>query len=192
MPENGDVPATITQPAGPQPMEDHTAETQARDRDAVELAENDVKVAYEQIRSGGKTALAKLTPLGLLGTAATFSLPYLPPPHLIGTCLAVLFAALYVVCFVLAVRTIRSNIPQRSKITADTTGWLIGVALTADELVQHYRDRANTRLEVAATEVSILAPLGYRRHRRNAYLGDLLIADLIVGLAALAALRLGI
>jgi hypothetical protein len=186
-------PPAVTPSATAELLADLSAEMQVREyRDAVEMAENDVKVAYEQIRSAGKTALAKLTPLGLLGAAATFSLPYLPPAHLIGACLAVLFAALFAVCFMIAVRTIRSNIPPRSEITEDNTGWLIGVVLSPAELVQHYRDLVNRRLEVAAAELAILAPLGHRKHRRNGLLGDLVIADLIGGLLALAALRLGI
>ncbi|MFI5591241.1 hypothetical protein ACIA5G_39745 [Amycolatopsis sp. NPDC051758] len=185
-------PSAVT-PSATDLLANLSAEMQIREyRDAVVIAENDVKVAYEQIRSAGKTALAKLTALGFLGTAAAFSLPYLPPAHLIGASLAVLFAALFAVCFVIAVRTIRSNIPPRGEITEANTGWLIGVVLTPAELVQHFRDRANSRLEVAAAELAILAPLGHHKHRRNGLLGDLLIADLITGLLAFAFLRLGI
>jgi len=194
--QNGDPPAAFTQTVDPQVVADLSAEMQARKyreyREAVELAEKDVDIAYEQIRAAGKTAVALLTALGLLGTSAAFLIPYLRPAHLVGGTLAGLFVVLFATCFVEAVWTIRSNIPPRRKITRENTSWLIGVVVEPGELEQIYRERANARLKIATIELATLSPRGHTRHSRNGRLGKLLIAVLLIGVAAFLALRFGI
>ncbi len=156
------------------------------------IAERDADRAYDQTFHAGKVAAGLVTALGLVGGGVALFIALIRTPHVLGWFLGGLFLLLFAATFVSGVLTIRSRMPPRCKIAEDHTGWLATLAVAPDQLAQHYLDRASRRLTVTAAEARRLASIAHAKHRRNILTAGLLISDVLAGLSAFAAIRLGL
>jgi hypothetical protein len=155
------------------------------------LAERDADRAYDQTFHAGKVAVGLVTALGLVGGGVALFIALIRNPHVLGWVLGGLFLLLFAATFVSGVLTICSSMPPRRKITEGNTGWVATLAVEPDHLAQHYLDRASRRLAVMAAEAQFLASIAHAKHRRNVLTAGLMISDVLTGLVAFAAIRLG-